>query len=235
MKEGWKTSTLQAVCAIITDGTHQTPKYFDKGYIFLSSKNVTSWKIDWDNIKYIDEEQHQKMYSRLRPRIGDILLAKNGTTGVAAIVDKNEVFDIYVSLALLRPKEFILPEFLLYFINSSIAKKQFNKRLKGIGVPNLHLEEIRAVSFCFPPLPEQKRIVSILDEAFAGIEKAIANTEKNLKNAQELFESELRALYSNRESTWIQTSIGNVCQQRKWVVPFQNRCGWCTGINYALY
>lgn len=188
MKQGWEVKKLKEVCEKITDGTHQTPKYFDEGFVFLSSKNVTSGKIDWDNVKYIDERQHLEMHKRVAPRIGDILLAKNGTTGVAAIVDREVIFDIYVSLAFLRPLNTIYPEYLLKFINSPLAKKQFNKRLKGSGVPNLHLEEIREVEIPLPPLQEQQRIVAILDEAFAAIDKAKANTEQNLKNVKELFE-----------------------------------------------
>lgn len=141
MKQGWEVKKLKEVCEKITDGTHQTPKYFDEGFVFLSSKNVTSGKIDWDNVKYIDERQHLEMHKRVAPRIGDILLAKNGTTGVAAIVDREVIFDIYVSLAFLRPLNTIYPEYLLKFINSPLAKKQFNKRLKGSGVPNLHLKK----------------------------------------------------------------------------------------------
>lgn len=147
---GWEMKRLGDVCEKITDGTHQTPTYFDDGYVFLSSRNVTSGKIDWDNIKYIDQKQHEEMHKRVAPRINDILLAKNGTTGVAAMVDRDTVFDIYVSLALLRAKSVILPDLLLEFINSPTAKKQFNKRLKGAGVPNLHLEEIREVLITFP-------------------------------------------------------------------------------------
>lgn len=188
--EVWETKKLSEVCEKITDGTHQTPKYFDNGHVFLSSKNVTSGKIDWNNVRYIDDAQHDQMQKRISPRVGDILLAKNGTTGVAAIVDRDLCFDIYVSLAFLRPLAFIEPKFLLHFINSPIAKKQFNKRLKGIGVPNLHLKEIREVQFSFPSsIEEQKRIVTILDQAFADIDKARANSEQNLKNARELFES----------------------------------------------
>jgi type I restriction enzyme S subunit len=128
--DDWEERTLKEVCAKITDGTHQTPKYFDEGIIFLSSRNVTSGKIDWENIKYIDEKQHLEMHKRVAPRVGDILLAKNGTTGVAAIVDRDLVFDIYVSLAHIRVLDEVTPDFMLYFINSPIAKKQFNKRLK---------------------------------------------------------------------------------------------------------
>jgi type I restriction enzyme S subunit len=158
--QDWIEATLKDVCEKITDGTHQTPTYFDDGVIFLSSKNVTSGKIDWENIKYIDTKQHIEMSRRVSPKIGDVLLAKNGTTGVAAMVDKDVVFDIYVSLALLRAKEQILPQLLLYFVNSPVAKKQFNKRLKGIGVPNLHLEEIREVEISFPKsLAKQKELI----------------------------------------------------------------------------
>ncbi len=163
-KSDWNSRTLKDVCEKITDGTHQTPTYFDSGVIFLSSKNVTSGKIDWERIKFIDEKQHVELSKRLSPRVGDILLAKNGTTGVAAIVDRDVVFDIYVSLALLRAKEIILPKLLLYFVNSPIAKIQFNKRLKGIGVPNLHLQEIREVEICFPSsVDEQLELVSKIE------------------------------------------------------------------------
>ncbi|OYX28206.1 MAG: hypothetical protein B7Z06_02280 [Flavobacteriales bacterium 32-35-8] len=211
MKQGWEMKRLKEVCAKITDGTHQTPKYFDEGYIFLSSKNVTSGKIDWENIKYIDEKQHIEMYKRVAPKVGDILLAKNGTTGVAAMVDRDVVFDIYVSLAHLSPLKNISAHYLLHFINSPLAKNQFNKRLKGAGVPNLHLEEIREVEIPLPPLPEQQRIVSILDEAFAAIAKAKANAEQNLKNAKELFESYLQGVFENKGDGWEEKTLGDVC------------------------
>lgn len=194
MKKGWQIKKLIEVCEKITDGTHQTPTYFDQGVLFLSSRNVTSGTIDWENVKYIDQKQHVEMQRRVSPQLNDVLLAKNGTTGVAALVDRDVPFDIYVSLALLRPLNTILPKFLLHFINSPIAKRQFTKRLKGVGVPNLHLEEIREVEVPVPPLEEQQRIVAILDEAFAGIATAKANTEKNLQNSHAIFESFLQSI-----------------------------------------
>ncbi|MDA9834001.1 restriction endonuclease subunit S, partial [Flavobacteriaceae bacterium] len=147
-------------------------KYFDEGVIFLSSRNVTSGKINWDKIKYIDEKQHIEMHKRVAPKIGDILLAKNGTTGVAAMVDKDVVFDIYVSLAHIRSLGSVYPKFLLYFINSPVAKKQFNSRLKGTGVPNLHLQEIREVVINFPKsIGAQKKIVDKLNAISAESKK----------------------------------------------------------------
>ncbi|MDA9057497.1 restriction endonuclease subunit S [Flavobacteriaceae bacterium] len=195
--DDWEEKTLKEVCSVITDGTHQTPKYFDSGYIFLSSKNVTSGKIDWENIKYLDEEQHNKMYKRLAPQINDILLAKNGTTGVAAIVDVDKVFDIYVSLALLRPTEIIFPYYLLHFINSVKAKKQFNKRLKGIGVPNLHLNEIREVVINFPKsLEEQKEYANYIDKLLSHKELIETKYDKKLIELEDLKKSILQKAFA---------------------------------------
>jgi len=200
--DGWEEKTLKEVCAKITDGTHQTPKYFDDGVIFLSSKNVTSGKIDWDNIKYIDEKQHLEMHKRVAPKVGDILLAKNGTTGVAAMVDRDLVFDIYVSLAHIRVLDEVTPDFMLYFINSPVAKKQFNKRLKGSGVPNLHLEEIREVVIPFPKsIKEQNKIVQKLNDFSSESKKLEAIYQQKINDLEELKKSVLQKAFSGELKT----------------------------------
>jgi type I restriction enzyme S subunit len=195
--DGWLSRHLKDVCEKITDGTHQTPTYFDSGVLFLSSRNVTSGRIDWDNIKYIDTKQHLEMHRRVAPRLNDILLAKNGTTGVAALVDRDLTFDIYVSLALLRAKDEVLPQFLLHFVNSPVAKQQFNKRLKGIGVPNLHLEEIREVEIAFPKsLAEQKTIVTKLDSLREETDRLASIYQQKLAALDELKKSLLHQAFS---------------------------------------
>lgn len=162
---------LDELCEFITDGTHQTPEYCEEGgVIFLSSKDVTERKINWDDVKHIPESLHQKLYKRLSPRLNDILLAKNGTTGVAAIVDRDRIFDVYVSLAVLRPLESVCPKYLLYAINSPVANRQFNAGLKGIGVPNLHLGVIRETVINVAPRDEQERICEILDKVASVID-----------------------------------------------------------------
>ena len=197
---GWVEKHLKEVCEKITDGTHQTPKYFDEGIVFLSSRNVTSGTIDWDRIKYIDTKQHLEMHKRVAPRRNDILLAKNGTTGVAAIVDRDTTFDIYVSLALLRALPVMRPRFLLHFINSPAAKVQFNKRLKGVGVPNLHLEEIREVRLAFPAdLKVQDRVVDELDDL-----------QEETQRLARLYERKLAALEALKKSLLHQAFTGEL-------------------------
>lgn len=196
--DGWVDKKLSDICeGKITDGTHQTPKYHDDGFVFLSSRNVKSGTIDWQNVKYVDRSQHEVMQRRVSPRVGDILLAKNGTTGVAAIVDRDILFDIYVSLAFLRPSSEVTSRYLWHFINSPIAKMQFNTRLKGVGVPNLHLKEIREVEICFPTdKSEQARVVEKLDEVLESKHKLESSYQQKLTALSELKQSLLQKAFS---------------------------------------
>ena len=166
-EKGFKIVTLNEVFPGLTDGTHQTPTYTEdreNGFKFLSSKDVTSGKICWDNIKYIPPELHEELQKRVSPKRGDILLAKNGTTGVCAKVDTDEIFDIYVSLALLRQTGEYNVDYLVAAINSPETKIQFNENLKGIGVPNLHLGEIKKTKILAPPRELQDSFAKFVEQ-----------------------------------------------------------------------
>ena len=185
---------LEDICEFITDGTHQTPEYCENGGVmFLSSKDVTDRRINWDKVKYIPDALHEKLYKRLSPKKNDILLAKNGTTGVAAIVDRNVVFDVYVSLAVLRPLETIYPKYLLYAINSPVAKRQFDAGLKGIGVPNLHLGVIRNTIINIVSWEEQEKICKILDKVTILIDER----KKELQLLDELIKARFVEMFGD--------------------------------------
>ena len=188
--KGYEIKTLVEICELITDGTHQTPIYTDdyiNGYKFLSAKDVVEGIINWDNIKYIPKELHETLYARLAPRRGDLLLCKNGTTGICALVETDEIFDIYVSLALLRLHNNICAKYMLYAINSKGTKRQFDDSLKGVGVPNLHLSEIRKTLIIFPPLSLQQEFA----EKIEAIEKQKELVKQSLAEAETLFNSRM--------------------------------------------
>ena len=194
-ENGFDIVTLDEVCSLIKDGTHQTPQYTEnriEGYKFLSSKDVMSQKIDWTDIKYIPEELHKKLYAVIRPQRNDILMSKNGVNyGVAAVNDTDEIFDIYVSLALLRPKAVIDPVFLRCIINNPETKKQFSASIKGIGVPNLHLGEIKKTKIFLPPMELQKEFVAFVaqtDKSKLAVQKSLDELETLKKSLmQEYF------------------------------------------------
>lgn len=132
------------------------------------------------------------MQKRIAPKKWDILLAKNWTTGIAAIVDRDIIFDIYVSLALLRPQKNIIDnKYLLYFVNSPSAKQQFNKRIKWVGVPNLHLKEIKDVELPLPDLETQSQIVAHLDQVHQQITMLKTQVNSQIKHCDELWQSSL--------------------------------------------
>lgn len=163
----FKVTDIESVCVFIKDGTHQTPIYTDDtvhGYKFLSSKDVMSERIDWSDIKYIPKELHEILYSSVRPQRNDILMAKNGNYGVAAINDTDEVFDIYVSLALLRPKDIINPVYFKNVLNTQDTKCQFDASIVGMGVPNLHLNKIKETQIMLPPIELQQLFADYASE-----------------------------------------------------------------------
>lgn len=82
--------------------------------------------------------------------------------------------------------------------------------ITGLTVPKLNQERMREIPIPVPPLEEQRRIVAVLDEAFAAIATATANAEKNLANARELFENALGAAFADLASTTPERSIGEI-------------------------
>ena len=114
-----------------------------------------------------------------------------------------------------RPKndKELLPDFLnlqMLFLNDQIYSLS-----RGTAQRNLDVPAFRNIQIAFPKsLPEQQRIVSILDEAFAAIAKAKANAEQNLKNAKELFESYLQGVFEKKGDVWEEKKLGEVYDVR---------------------
>ena len=190
-EKGFDTKRLDEVFPLITDGTHQTPTYTEdreNGYKFLSAKDVTSGSINWNNVKFIPAWLHDNLSKRLKPQKNDILLCKNGTTGICALVEDDDTFDIYVSLALLRPNNLHNPKYLTYAINSPATKRQFDDSLKGIGVPNLHLKEIRRTIIIIPPLPLQLLFAQRIEQ----IERQKAEVQKTITDLETLLASRMQ-------------------------------------------
>lgn len=101
------------------------------------------------------------------------------------------------------------PKFLQYIL---VAESEFLKRIAyGAAHHTIYFPEVKAFHVCIPPLPEQRRIVGILDEAFAGIATAKVNAERNLQNARALFESHLQAVFTQRGEGWLEKPFSELC------------------------
>jgi type I restriction enzyme S subunit len=163
--ENWKWVYLGTILNKLTDGTHKTPKYVMTGVKFVSVKDMSSGSLCLDNTKFITEEEHEELYARCNPERGDILLSKVGTTGVPAIVDTDEMFSLFVSVALLKiNSKCLYNKYLYYVIYSPLVQKQASANTRGVGNKNWVLDAIADTVVPLPPLAEQKRIVAKIEE-----------------------------------------------------------------------
>lgn len=103
---------------------------------------------------------------------------------------------------ILQPRDFLRPKFFFYHLLAA--------NFTSLGYAR-HYRLLKGLKLRYPPLPEQQRIVGILDEAFESIATAKANAEKNLQNARALFESHLQSVFTQRSRGWVETALGDVC------------------------
>ena len=101
--------------------------------------------------------------------------------------------------------------FLFHVLNSDWFEKEVIKSSEGAAQMNTSTKKIKAILIPIPPLAEQERIVEVLDDAFAAIDKAKTNIEHNLTNARELFQSRLNDIFSNLSEDWDVKLLGEVC------------------------
>ena len=101
----------------------------------------------------------------------------------------------------LEPRVFLLPKFFFYQLQAV--------NLDSLGYAR-HYKLLKEQEIVYPPLPEQQRIVGILDEAFDSIATAKANAEKNLQNARALFESHRHSVFQKKNGEWIKTTIDRI-------------------------
>ena len=110
----------------------------------------------------------------------------------------------------LRPHRTALLDNLLIY---NLTHTDLTQYVSGLTVPKLNQGSLREIPIPIPPLPEQQRIVGILDEAFEGIATAKANAEKNLQNARALFASHLQSVFTQRGEGWVVKPLGEVCHK----------------------
>ena len=209
MRTGWKSTKLGEVFDV-RDGTHNSPKYVPLGYPLITSKNLKLGLLDFGDIKYISEEDYKKINVRSAVHRGDILFAMIGTIGNPTIVTSEPNFAIK-NVALFKANTTQNNAFLKYYLESPFVTSKMFKEANGTTQKFVGLGYQRNFPIELPPLPEQQRIVNILDQALEGIVTATVHADKNLANARELFESTLDLLYSTKNADYQIKRLSDVC------------------------
>ena len=148
---------------------------------------------------------------------GDVLLAKitpcfeNGKLGIARNL-KNGVGFGSSEYIIFRPHKDLISEYLFYFLSNDDFRKEGRKQMSGaVGHKRISKEFIENYEIPVPSISEQKRVVIILDEVSEKITKAKENTEKNLQNSKDLFESYLQSVFINYGESWKKRKLGDIC------------------------
>lgn len=191
--DNWLIVKFSDVFYKITDGTHKTPKYVTNGIPFISVKNISTGQLSFSDIKYITKSEHEELYSRCDPEQGDILISKVGTTGVPVIVNTNEQFSLFVSVALLKYVHHLLDgNYLVYAFKSPYVYQQSQDNTRGVGNKNWVLDAIKNTCFPLPPLAEQHRIVARVEELMAKIDE-LEKVENELNALHKAFPGDMKA------------------------------------------
>ena len=173
--EGWKWCRLLDLCSLIGDIDHNMPKSVDKnhGVLFLSAKDLLDdGSINYtDNVKYISNEDYDRLSRKVKPQLGDIVYSRIGACLGKARTVKSEVkFLVSYSCCIIRSIQ-IDVDYLRYYLESPIILAHSVKARQSIGVPDLGMGEIKKYFIALPPLAEQKRIVERLEELLPVCER----------------------------------------------------------------
>lgn len=184
LPEGWLHTRLKKVASKIGSGV--TPKggsssYKAKGIPLIRSQNVLWGKLDFSDIAYIDNAQHEKMRGS-KVQQGDVLLNITGASiGRVAVYSYVSEANVNQHVCIIRPVKDVDPIFVREYLLSHAGQKQIDQFQAGGNRQGLNFEQIGSFNVALPPLPEQKKIAQIL----SSWDNAISATERLLENSQQ--------------------------------------------------
>ncbi|MCC5907174.1 MAG: restriction endonuclease subunit S [Balneolaceae bacterium] len=218
MNLNWDLIELGDICELVTKGTTPTSighKYTDDGINFIKIESIDSnGSFKTEKFAHIDEAANEAL-KRSQLKKGDILFSIAGALGRAAIVTEDVLpANTNQALAIIRLKKEapIMREYLFSALSTGFSLEQIENFRGGVAQQNLSLTQIKSFKIPIPPLPEQKRIVAILHEAFEVIDQAKANIERNIQNAEELFQSKLNEVFSQSAEESEEKRLDEVCE-----------------------
>ena len=154
---------MSDICSIITDGTHQPPKFKKDGIPFIFVSNITGDKLTYDAEKFIDQDTYDELVKRTPIEIGDVLLSTVGSYGHPAVVKSEKKFLFQRHIAYLKPRrEFVDSDYLHGAILSPEAQRQIEEGVKGIAQKTLNLSEIKKMRIPVPNMVKQKEFAAFV-------------------------------------------------------------------------
>jgi type I restriction enzyme S subunit len=218
MRSEWRLSTINEICSLVTDGAHNSPKSVINGAYMASVKDFTEYGLDFSSCRMISEEDYEKL--RLQgcvPEFNDILVGKDGARYFEDIIiyKQPEKPALLSSIAILRTdRKKVIPEFLYYTLKSPSVRKDVRDNYgSGSAIPRIVLKDFKRMPIAFPPIDEQKKLVSI----FVSIDEQIQNNNKINNNLEQQAQTLYKSWFVDFElnsgvmpSDWKVSQLGSI-------------------------
>ena len=209
MRKEWRKATIGEVCEVVNGGTPKTGVTANWGG---SHMWITPAEMGGRSDPYVGETERQLTQAglaaaNLLPPQSVILSSR---APIGHLVINTVPMATNQGCKGLVPKGGLDHKYLFYYLGSIVGL--LNDLGTGATFKELSGGKLKEVSIPLPPLPEQQRIVAILDEVFAGLATAIANAAKNVENARELFDDYLNSVFATADDEWKQTTLGEIAE-----------------------
>ena len=216
MKNRWQTKPLGDVCGFQRGLTYAKGDEVDASKnVVLRATNIdlSTNLLDFAELKYISEKVAVPDSKKVKKGSLMICTASGSKShlGKVAYIDDDYGYAFGGFMGMITPTNGLLPKYLFHLMTSDTYKDFIGDLSDGANINNLKFADLKRFQVPYPPLPEQRRIVGILDEAFDDIATAKANAAKNLQNARALFESHLQAVFAQRGEAWVERPLSELC------------------------
>jgi len=210
MKKGWKIKTVGEVCDVIGGGTPPKDKpAFYSGKIPWATVRDMRQEVITETEFRITKEAVQSSATNIIPS-GNVIIATRVGLGKVCLLGQDTAINQDLRGIIPRDSKTLSIRFLFWWLKAMadvIVAEGTGATVQGVKLPF-----VKSLQIPVPPLPEQQRIVAILDQAFTAIATAKANAENNLQNARALFESHLQSVFSQRGEGWVEKRLSELCE-----------------------
>ena len=177
---------MNDLCSIITDGTHQPPKFQESGIPFIFVSNLANNTVTYNAEKFISDETYNELIKRTPIEIGDVLLSTVGSYGHPAVVVEDRKFLFQRHIAYMKPRHEIINSFYLHgALLAPDGQRQIEEKVKGIAQKTLNLSEIKKIMIPVPSLEQQEEFEQFVKQ----VDKSKVEVQRALDETQKLFDS----------------------------------------------
>jgi type I restriction enzyme S subunit len=214
MKEGWEVKELGSLANFVRGpfgGSLKKDCFVKEGIAVYEQQHAIYNQ--FEEIRYFITDEKFNELKRFELSPNDLIMSCSGTMGKVAIVPK-EIKKGIINQALLKItcSKFLYNRFLELYMKSVTFQELLNKDAKGAAIKNVaSVKDLKAMPIPIPPLQEQQAIVEKLDTAFAYIDQAKEQLQRNIENAKQLFQSQLNQIFSQKGDDWEEKKLGEVC------------------------